>query len=49
LITILQGTISRIKDTPYGQLLVELNGSDDDLARVFALFDRHAIRHEVLP
>lgn len=49
LITILQGTISRIKDTPYGQLLVELNGSEDDLVRVFALFDRHAIHHEVLP
>lgn len=48
LITILQGTISRIKDTPYGQLLVELNGSADDLARVFAHFDRYGIHHEVL-
>ena len=48
LITILQGTISRIKDTPYGQLLVELNGSDDDLAKVFAHFDHYQIHHEVL-
>jgi len=48
LITILQGTISRIKDTPYGQLLVELNGSDDDIRRVFAHFDQYRIHHEVL-
>jgi len=48
LITILQGTISRIKDTPYGQLLVGLTGSDEDMARVLAQFDHHAIHHEVL-
>lgn len=48
LITILQGTISRIKDTPYGQLLIELNGGDDDVASVFAHLDRHGIHHEVL-
>lgn len=47
-ITILQGTIARIKDTPYGQLLVELNGSVDDIVQVFASLDRHGIRHEVL-
>jgi len=47
-ITILQGTISRIKDIPYGQLLVELNGSDEDLAKVFAHFDHYRIHHEVL-
>ena len=48
LITILQGTIARIKDTPYGQLLIELNGSEEDIASVFAHFDRYAIDHEVL-
>jgi len=48
LITILQGTISRIKDTPYGQLLIELSGSEEDLVSVFAHFDRYAIHHEVL-
>ena len=52
LITILQGTISRIKDTPYGQLLVELSGSDAAIKEVFSHFDRYAIhyaiQHEVL-
>ncbi|MFL9877681.1 methionine ABC transporter ATP-binding protein [Herbaspirillum rhizosphaerae] len=48
LITILQGTISRIKDTPYGQLLVELNGSDEDIRQVFTHFDQYQIHHEVL-
>jgi len=47
-ITILQGTIARIKDTPYGQLLVELNGSADEIVQVFASLDHHGIRHEVL-
>lgn len=47
-ITILQGTIARIKDVPYGQLLVELQGTSDDIARVFATLDQHHIRHEVL-
>jgi len=48
LITILQGTISRIKDTPYGQLLVELRGEPEDISRVFSTLDQHNIRHEVL-
>ncbi|WP_211451477.1 methionine ABC transporter ATP-binding protein [Collimonas antrihumi] len=48
LITILQGTIARIKDTPYGQLLVELRGEPADVAQVFATLDQHNIRHEVL-
>jgi D-methionine transport system ATP-binding protein len=47
-IAILQGTIARIKDTPYGQLLVELSGEPDDVAQVFTALDQHQIRHEVL-
>ena len=47
-VTIVQGTISRIKDIPYGQLLVELSGSDEALRRVFAHFDLHQIHHELL-
>ncbi len=31
---ILQGTVSRMKDTPYGQLVVELRGSDADVDAV---------------
>jgi D-methionine transport system ATP-binding protein len=48
LITILQGTIARIKDTPYGQLLVEIRGEAADVAQVFTTLDQHNIRHEVL-
>lgn len=33
---ILQGTVSRMKDVPYGQLIVELRGSDDDVNRIIA-------------
>ncbi|MCR2807824.1 methionine ABC transporter ATP-binding protein [Paenibacillus soyae] len=31
---ILQGTVSRMKDVPYGQLIVELRGSDEDVNRI---------------
>ncbi len=47
-IAILQGTIARIKDTPYGQLLVELQGEPDDIAQVLRALDQHHIRHEAL-
>ena len=47
-IAILQGTIARIKDTPYGQLLVELQGEPDDIAHVLRALDQHHIRHEAL-
>lgn len=33
---ILQGTVSRMKQTPYGQLIVELIGDGSDIARVVA-------------
>lgn len=47
-ITILQGEVSSIKDVPFGQLLLELEGSEDDIREVFAELDRHQIHHEVL-
>ena len=47
-IAILQGTIARIKDTPYGQLLVELQGEPDDIAQVLRALDQHHIHHEAL-
>lgn len=31
---ILQGTVSKMKDVPYGQLIVELRGSDDDVDEI---------------
>ncbi|MBH5319079.1 ATP-binding cassette domain-containing protein [Paenibacillus sp. GSMTC-2017] len=33
---ILQGTVSKMKDTPYGQLVVELRGSNADVSRIIA-------------
>ena len=46
--TILQGEVSCIKDLPFGQLLLELEGSEDDLRKLFAELDRFEIHHEVL-
>ncbi|WP_028612430.1 methionine ABC transporter ATP-binding protein [Paenibacillus harenae] len=34
---ILQGTVSRMKQTPYGQLIVELIGSDTEIERVIVV------------
>lgn len=47
-ITILNGTISRIKDTPYGQMLVELAGDDHNAEEVLALLRAMNVRYEVL-
>ncbi|MFC7517532.1 methionine ABC transporter ATP-binding protein [Herbaspirillum sp. GCM10030257] len=47
-ITILQGAVSRIKKTPFGQLLVEIGGEADEFAKVQELFRRLDIRCEVL-
>jgi D-methionine transport system ATP-binding protein len=45
---ILEGVIGRIKDTPYGQLTVQVIGSEPDLARVEAAFGEQSIHCEVL-
>jgi D-methionine transport system ATP-binding protein len=47
-ITILQGTISRIKNTPYGQLLVELSGTPDQIAVVLNLLRDLDVRTEII-
>lgn len=47
-ITILQGTVSRIKDQPYGQLLVEIGGSNEDAAATIDLFRSLGVHCEVL-
>ncbi len=47
-ITILQGAVSRIKDKPYGQLIVEIGGQDEDMAAVIDLFCRLDVHCEVL-
>ena len=45
---ILEGVIGRIKDTPYGQLTVQVIDSKNDLARVEAAFEQQSIHCEVL-
>ncbi|WP_238192256.1 methionine ABC transporter ATP-binding protein [Paenibacillus sp. L3-i20] len=40
---ILQGTVSRMKDTPYGQLVVELRGSDADVNRIINELVQHGL------
>lgn len=47
-ISILQGTIARIKATPYGQLLITIKGTSQDIAQVFSILDQQHIHHEVL-
>lgn len=45
---ILQGTVGRIKQIPYGQLLVETVAGVAELDQVLRFFSQHNIRHEVL-
>lgn len=47
-ITILQGVIARIKNTPYGQLIVEVSGEEAELDGVLKLFGQADIRVDVL-
>jgi D-methionine transport system ATP-binding protein len=47
-ITILQGVIARIKNTPYGQLIVELLGEENDIDTVLKLLGQADIRVDVL-
>ncbi|MBC3875530.1 methionine ABC transporter ATP-binding protein [Undibacterium flavidum] len=47
-ITILQGVIARIKNTPYGQLIVEVSGEEAELDKVLQLFGQADIRVDVL-
>ena len=46
--SILQGSISRIKQTPYGQLVVALDGDLSRWTEIKALFDQHDVLCEVL-
>lgn len=45
---ILEGVIGRLKDTPYGQLTVQVLGSALSLERIEAAFDQQAVHCEVL-
>lgn len=48
LATIVRGTVSRIKDTPYGQLLVEFSGGEAAVEMVLERLRHTGIEHEVL-
>ena len=47
--SILQGSVGRIKDMPYGQLTISV-GQDDErrVAKLLAALTAHGIHHEVL-
>jgi D-methionine transport system ATP-binding protein len=45
---ILQGTISRMKDTPYGQLVVELDGDGERSRLAIDALRRHGLEVEVI-
>ncbi len=40
---ILQGTVSRMKDVPYGQLIVELRGDESDVNRIISELDKRGL------
>ena len=47
--SILQGSVGRLKDMPYGQLTVELERLEDErFARLLSMFAAHDVRCEVL-
>ncbi|MBD2871226.1 methionine ABC transporter ATP-binding protein [Paenibacillus arenilitoris] len=45
---ILQGTVSRMKETPYGQLIVELIGSDAEVERVIGALRAEGLEVEAV-
>lgn len=47
-VAILQGTISKMKDTPYGQLVVEFGGPDDKVQETITTLRSRGIDVEVL-
>ncbi|MCA1325555.1 methionine ABC transporter ATP-binding protein [Herbaspirillum sp. alder98] len=48
LATIIEGHVSRLKDIPYGQLLVEFSGGEEAVTQVLARLAERQIQHEVL-
>lgn len=47
-LSILQGSVGRIKDTPYGQLVVAAQGADADLDALGGALDQAGVHYEVL-
>ncbi|WP_317968712.1 methionine ABC transporter ATP-binding protein [Paenibacillus sp. CCS19] len=46
--SILQGTVSRMKRIPYGQLIVDVRGSSDDVTRIVQRLQQEGLEAEVL-
>lgn len=47
-VSILQGSIGKIRDTPYGQLVVAVQGSADAMAQLGSSLEHEGIHHDVL-
>ncbi len=47
-LSILQGAVSRIKETPYGQLVLSVQGGDAALERLTSFFAKEGVECEVL-
>lgn len=47
-LSILQGSVGRIKQTPYGQLVLTVQGSSDNKSRLAQTVERQGVRCEVL-
>ncbi|WP_417275905.1 methionine ABC transporter ATP-binding protein [Castellaniella sp.] len=47
-LSILQGSVGRIKETPYGQLVVAAQGAAEDLDALGGALDRAGVNYEVL-
>ncbi|HEX7387417.1 MAG TPA: methionine ABC transporter ATP-binding protein [Castellaniella sp.] len=47
-LSILQGSVGRIKDTPYGQLIVAIEGSDEHLQALAPVLEQAGVHCEVL-
>ena len=47
-LSILQGSVGRIKQTPYGQLVLAVEGASEAKAQLSQVFDREGVQCEVL-
>ena len=47
-LSILQGSVGRIKETPYGQLIVAAQGADASLDALAGVLDQAGVHYEVL-
>lgn len=46
--SILHGELGRIKNMPFGQLLLEINGDKDQLSKCFEVLNNHNLHYEII-